>query len=360
VSYLEHLTALIGFDTQNPPRAIRAGDPIFGYLQEALRAANFTCEIEDLGNGCVNLYAVRGEPTLLFNVHMDTVPAAAGWSASPHEARVEGERLVGLGACDTKGAAACLLDAAAATRGPAAILFSSDEEAGDDHCVKHFLERRVRGQKTRLRGALVAEPTGCRAVLGHRGIASVAGTFRGVAGHASSPRALADSALHEAVRWASRALALAAEEEQREVAGLTGIRFNLGILQGGIKSNMIADRATLRFGVRSRPGEDPLALAERIAACAPDRARADFQIGFVGPTLPPPGAAPAEALAAELGLALAPPVDFWSEASLFAAAGLPSLVYGPGDIAQAHAADEWVAVDQLRQATDTYLRILQG
>lgn len=355
---LAHLASLIAFDTQNPPRAIKPSDPIFAYLRDTLTAARFVVTVENFGDGCVNLLAVRGLPSLLWNFHLDTVPAASGWSADPHRARQEGDRLIGLGACDVKGAAACMLAAATRTAGPAALLFTTDEEAGSTRCVTRFLE--ISKDRFSFSGAVVAEPTSCRAVLGHRGLASVSGVFSGVGGHASSPRALADSALHEAARWAGRALDLAGDEERREIGGKSGIRFNLGVLSGGIKSNMIADRAQLRFGIRSRPGEDPIAVAERVCACAPDATRVAWQIGFVGPTLPPPGAAPATKLAADLGLAVGAPVDFWSEASLLAAAGLPALVYGPGDIAQAHAADEWVAVADLEQATRTYARILDG
>jgi acetylornithine deacetylase len=75
------------------------------------------------------MLAVRGETTRLFNVHLDTVPSSPDWSADPHVLRVTGDRAIGLGACDTKGAAACLLAAAEMTEGPAAFLFSSDEDA---------------------------------------------------------------------------------------------------------------------------------------------------------------------------------------------------------------------------------------
>ena len=64
-------------------------------------------------------------------------------------------------------------------------------------------------------------------------------------------------------------------------------------------------------------------------------------------------------LADALQLPIGNAVDFWTEASLFSAAGLVAFVYGPGDIAQAHTADEWVALDQLQRYTDSVSRILQ-
>ncbi len=195
---LSRLDRLVSFDTRNPPRAIDRGG-IFAYLAEAL-GAGFSCEITDLGEGCLGLLAVRGAPRLLFNVHVDTVPADPAWTGDPLGMRIDGDRAVGLGVCDIKGAAACLLEAV--HRVPAAdvaLLFTSDEEAGSSRCVRSFLSGPHGFQRV-----VVAEPTRCRAVLEHRGIATCHGAFRGVGGHASAPRALADSALHEAVRWASR------------------------------------------------------------------------------------------------------------------------------------------------------------
>lgn len=106
---LQHLRALVSFDTRNPPRVIDTGG-IFAYLRDSL--PGFEVSITDHGAGAVSLYAVRGKPSVLFNVHMDTVPDSPHWSASPFELRVEHDRAIGLGACDIKGAAAALLAAA--------------------------------------------------------------------------------------------------------------------------------------------------------------------------------------------------------------------------------------------------------
>ena len=115
------------------------------------------------------------------------------------------------------------LDEQSCSRGDAALLFTSDEEAGSSRCVRAFLADRHGFERV-----VVAEPTRCRAVLEHRGIATGNGSFRGTGGHASAPRALEDSALHEAVRWAARALAFAEGEERLSYKGLSGVRFNLG------------------------------------------------------------------------------------------------------------------------------------
>ena len=117
---LERLAALVAFDTRNPPRAHTAKSPVFGYLRE--QRAGFTLHEWDHGDGSVTLLAVRGEPTTVFNYHLDTVPAADGWQRDPFELIVTDDRASGLGTCDIKGALAVMLDCAANSDGPLAIL----------------------------------------------------------------------------------------------------------------------------------------------------------------------------------------------------------------------------------------------
>src|SRR5690606_41829939 len=80
--------------------------------------------------------------------------------------------------------------------------------------------------------------------------------FRGEAGHASAASALEASALHQAVRWGAGALALVEAESHRRFGGLTGLRFNIGRIEGGIKANVVAPEAELRFGFRPLPSHD--------------------------------------------------------------------------------------------------------
>lgn len=350
---LEHLGHLVSFDTQNPPRAL-ATSGIFAYLSAAL-GPSFRVEVTDLGEGCINLFAVRGSPRLLFNYHLDTVPRNPLWTRDPFTLGIEGERAYGLGACDIKGAAAAMLAALPAGGDDVALLFSSDEEAGQGRCVRAFLERQLP-----FEGVVVGEPTQGKAVLAHRGIGTGTFHFHGTPGHASSARALEDSAVHEAIRWGSRALLRAEEEEARGIEGLLGLRLNVGRIEGGEKPNMIAGSCQVRAGVRPPPGTSPEAWLQELAALAPDPSRVRLEQGFLGPTLPAEGRdlAPARALAARLGLEVGAAVDFWTEASLFSQAGYPALVYGSGDIAQAHTADEFVSLAQLEAIAERYVQML--
>ncbi len=356
---LRHLDALVSFDTRNPPRLIGTGG-IFDYIRENL--PGFRIEVTDHGDGAVSLFAVRGNPRRLFNVHLDTVPSSEGWSADPHVLRIAGDRAIGLGACDIKGAAAGLIAAANVTDGDAAFLFSSDEEANDPRCIAGFL-----GSEHGFTEAIIAEPTMCEAVLAHRGISSVLLKFKGEAGHASGENALQANALHQAMHWGSNALALVDGEAKSRFGGLTGLRFNIGRVEGGIKANMIAPSAEVRFGFRPLPSHDIDGLHERFGSCARPGALERYQETFRGPSLPSGDVAAAEDrrleardMADALGLPIGNAVDFWTEASLFSQAGLTAFVYGPGDIAQAHTADEWVALAQLHRYAESINCILEG
>lgn len=361
---LAHLAELVGFDTQNPPRYI-SRDGLFAYAADQLNGFDVT--IRDYGAGCVSLLAVRGDTDTLYNVHMDTVPATPYWQRDPLALTLEDGRAYGLGACDIKGAAACLLTVAAHTQAPMALLLTSDEEAGDNRCIREFLQA-----SSPLRRAVVAEPTGCEAVLCHRGIASWQARFHGRAGHSSAARALQDSALHQAARWMHGALDWA-ETQQREARfdDLAGVCFNVGTVAGGVKNNVIAPAAELSFGMRPLPGQDEDVLISTLQSLHEGAHAVDWSRRYHGPALPGGeslrragsfGAAvdEAAALAAELALPVGRAVDFWTEASLFSAAGIPAVVFGPGDIAQAHTADEWVSLAQLETALGHYLRIFGG
>jgi acetylornithine deacetylase len=353
---LTHLRTLVACDTQNPPRAI--GGAIFDHIESAL--PGFHCTRTDHGDGAIALHAVRGTPRLLFNVHLDTVPRSPAWSRDPFDLLVAGEHAIGLGACDIKGGAAALISAANASDGDCGLLFSSDEEANDARCVHGFL-----AQAHAYREVIVAEPTRCRAVLAHRGIVSALARFRGDAGHASAaqPR----SALHAAIRWGNRALDHVESLAGERFGELSGLRFNIGRIEGGIKANVVAPSAELRFGFRPLPSQSADALLAQFKALAAVDALASFAQTFHGDPLPAGGGALAQsrsdsarALAQSLQLEIGPAVDFWTEAALFSAAGMAALVYGPGDIAQAHGADEWVRLAELAEAAQTYRRIIDA
>jgi len=353
---LGHLAALVACDTRNPPRAISGQSDIFRYCREQV-GDGFEIRVWDHGDGHVSWFAVRGAPDVLFNVHLDTVPDGDGWSGDPRTLVVKDGRAYGRGACDIKGAAAILLSLAQETDRPLALLFTSDEEGAGGCCVANFLET---GSAGPFRQVIVAEPTGCQAVLGHRGYLSVKVRFKGVPGHSSEARALRENAIHQMSHWADAALKIAAGYKRNDEDA--GACMNIGIVEGGTKSNVIAGHAFVHWSCRLRPGESNEDFLQAIQACVPAGSDVSWEVPFRGEPLPAAG----QADDASLGfcevheIPVRDPVDFWTEASIFSAAGKPAIVLGPGHIAQAHATDEWIALEQLEKAHELYARVVNS
>lgn len=350
---LHHLARLIECDSQNPPREITPEAGMFVHARAVLAGAGFEVTMTDYGDGHVNLFALRGSPSVLFNCHLDTVPVGESWTRPALEMTVEDGRVFGRGACDIKGAAAALLAVAESSEAAMAILFSSDEEGAGGCCVRNFLAGPA---NIGFEQVVVCEPTACEAVLAHRGYLSVKGRFHGIAGHSSEGRALTDSAVHRMARWIDAALDYC---EAEKAAGRPTC-FNVGLASGGTKSNVIAGEARLHYSARLGPGQSNEKLLARLSSTGGAEEHANWHVPFSGPPLPAAGQdeAPVAAFCRRHDIALGRPVAFWTEASLFSAAGMPAMVLGPGNIAQAHTADEWVALEQLEEALNIYQRIV--
>jgi acetylornithine deacetylase len=283
----------------------------------------------------------EGEGGVLLSAHMDVVDVEGQpWTGSPWQLRTVDGRLVGRGTADMKGFLACAMEALAegARAGldrPLLLAVTTDEEIGCRGV--HDLLPGVR--KLRPSACIVGEPTGLRLVTAHKGKAAWRATLHGEARH-SSEAPLADNAVEHGAE-----LVLALRDRGRELAreGRRDGRFRIphstisvGPIRGGTAVNVVPDLCTVEFEVRTIPGDDASAL------------------------LPPVGGAELEQLAVYPGLdgdpapfaALVdarpgPAIDFGTEAGVYAAAGIPTAVCGPGDIADAHRGDESLAADQL-------------
>lgn len=350
---LKHLSTLVQHDTCNPPRLMKGDDPMFSELKTFFQQLGFKVTVQDLGGGHVWLWAVRGTPDLMFNVHLDTVPVSGTWQHPPFEATVVGDKVYGRGVCDIKGAAACLMALAEDSDAPMAVLFSSDEEGTESCCIVDFLQQ---VDTSAFQQVVVAEPTGCQAALSHRGYLSVAGSFKSQSGHSSQPNALHDNANHRACHWLSKALSLA--QSHVSDSNPAGLCFNLGHIQGGIKNNMIADDCQLSFSVRVNPGQSNPLIYQTLTKLT---TQAEWQISFDAPPLPEDLSLKSKAAAFcdHVDWPTLDSVDFWTEAALFSQHGLPTVVMGPGHIAQAHTTDEWVELSQLITCYQHYLKVLQ-
>jgi acetylornithine deacetylase len=299
------------------------------------------------------VYARWGTPTLLLNVHVDTVPANTGWTRDPWTPVVEDGRVWGLGSADTKGAIAAILTAAGRVRPRnVAVLFSGDEERGTQ-AVHTFLDSPLRAGITH---AIVCEPTARTAGVRHRGVLATAASVRGAGGHSSR----ADRMPAPIVTMSRLAVALDAigrAHRDRGPADMPGLCMNVAAIEGGVAFNVVPDAATLLFSVRPPPGFDRAAWDAEIAAAAAGVDPAitlDLQLDHA-----PFACSDVAGISRLLGDVPQVGIDFWTEAALHEAAGIAAVVVGPGDIAQAHAPDESVSVADLEWASDLFEGVLR-
>jgi acetylornithine deacetylase len=314
----------------------------------------------------VNLFASIGpvdQPGYILSGHMDVVPATEpGWSSDPFRLRAEAGRLYGRGTSDMKGFLACALASLARLAGqklarPLHLAFSYDEEAG---CrgVPYLLARLPELCAPPI-ACIVGEPSGLRGILAHKGKAAARVEVRGCAGHSSRPD-LGHNAIHALAPVLAQVAAASAALE----AGPQDARFappystmQVGTVRGGEALNVIPALCVLEVEARAIAEVSPRALLAGVAAgVAQLKARgeaASFTIISEYPALALPAAAPLARLIARLtGAEPLAAVSFGTEAGLYQQAGVETIICGPGDIARAHRADEYIEAAELAACMD--------
>lgn len=365
------LAELVAFDTQNPTGT---DGPMVDYLAARLASLGAD-EIERFAIGSHHAVLARfgAAPRLLINAHVDTVPANAGYTTPPHQLVERGDRYYGLGSCDTKAAIAAILEALRARQAvppdrrgrlrDVAILFSGDEEKGAT-VMSAFTGLAGDAPATKLSArsferAIVCEPTGLRVGHRHRGIVASDATATSIGGHSSRANEIV-SPLVPLARAAIALDAFAAGHLKTGPAAFPGLCLNIAKLDGGLAFNVIPAEATLSLSVRPAPGTDVATLLIDLEATARIAAR-PTELSWTNHHVKDPFATRDLASFAEFfGTAIETPLDlgFWTEAALLAKVGIDAVVFGPGDIAQAHAADEFVPIAELEGASATFRRIL--
>ncbi len=359
---LKHLDFLIQQDTQNPPRKIYKEDKLYKELTKHFESYQFAVEVTDLGDGHVIFYAAKGTPSVLFNVHLDTVPVTAStieqWQQEPFKLSIVGGKAYGRGSCDIKGAVACLMTIAEDCD-DLAVVFTSDEEGANGCCVQSFIDNNDLSQYQQI---IVAEPTNSQAVVSHRGYLSTYIEFQGTCGHSSMAIALQENAIHKANHWLSKALDYAKSHVSK--SNPAGICFNVGVIKGGEKNNMIAEKVNLDFSARVPSGMSSKQVFEELKSYdnSHSHSHSQWRAGMIAPPLPADGQDDKKSLdfCSANNIQVASAVDFWTEAALFSQAGFSALVLGPGDIKQAHTIDEWVYISELKKTVEIYKKVIKS
>jgi acetylornithine deacetylase len=304
-----------------------------------------------------------GSGRLLLEAHMDTA-SINGMTIPPFDPVIDGGKLYGRGACDTKAGLAAMMEAVASlaeqgVRPPCEIWLCAavDEEFSFRGVLKLC-------ENLQASAAVVAEPTELRLVIASKGVLRWRVHTRGRAAHSSKPH-LGVNAIENMSR-----LVLALADENRRLAArqhplLGPGTLNVGVIHGGVQVNFVPDSCTIEIDRRLLPGEDAAAVhayyenffhslgldawqeAPMLADEALDTAPSQAIVAAAARSLAAIGRNPEPA-----------GVPYGSDASKLARAGVPSIIFGPGSIDQAHAAVEWVDCSQVLEAVHFYQHLL--
>ncbi len=371
---LECLEKLVSFDTTSgtPPEKDQPNAPLIDWMQAELTSRGCRVAVQPVADGKANLFAqLGGDPEhftgLLLTGHSDTVDCnAERWTSEPRTLSVREGRVYGLGSCDMKGflatAMALMRDRAESGRIPAkglALLVTCDEETSMQGARAAAPWLKSRGAAPSL--VVVGEPTELTPIFGHKGFMGERAVITGKSAHSSDPRqglnALKTAAvLIESLNTLERAMQMKPDPDFDQ-PGRPGVPYptlNLGAIRGGDSVNRVCAEVELDFDVRPMPLWDAEAVNRQLAAIAQSvtaQGGAAVRIESLYPDIPPFRNGDVAVRAAVEAIAGRPGefVSYCTEAGFMQELG-PTVVMGPGSIAQAHGVDEFTELAQFERA----------
>ena len=382
---VEVLKSLIAIPSVNPMGRDLSGDLYFEtrlskYLATFFRDLGVPHEVIEVVPGRSNVIARFDAspdlPTIVMDAHQDTVPVD-DMTIDPF-APVEADgRIQGRGSCDVKGGMAAMLAAFARLvreqpvgRANVVMSCTCDEEAtilGISDLVRLWEPTDTRSKllATAPDMAVVAEPTSLHVVVAHRGATRWTIRTEGRACHSSDPGQGVNAVYRMGhVLQALEEYAANLKDHVKPHPLCGNATLSVGLISGGISVNTVPAECEIEVDRRVIPGEDGSQVRQHVIDYLSGRLPFAVQHGepwLIG--LPLPDDANSE-LADRLMAVIEPVVGprerigvfYGSHASRFAASGIPSVVFGPGSIDQAHTKDEWVPVNELRAASEVYYR----
>jgi acetylornithine deacetylase/succinyl-diaminopimelate desuccinylase-like protein len=352
-----------------PQRDSRAGEwRVTDYVASLVAKAGLSIEFQTVFEGKprrANLIARldasgKAQRRVILAPHFDTV------SAESFEPRLQNGRIFGRGACDTKGSVATMLTAllTVAVSGPRPkntdIIFLGliDEENVQEG------SRTFAASKFKADLAIIGEPTELKVVTAHKGDLWLKLVTKGRAAHGARPE-LGDNAVHRMARvidlLETKYQALL-RKRRHPILGSPSI--NVGAVRGGSQPNIVPDRCEIDIDRRTIPGEKDAAVQREIVQFIRNAGLKVQLLNSKSKECMALETDPKNALVQQfMGVARqsAPAgVDFFSDAAIIAAGGIPSVVFGPGNIAQAHTIDEWISIRSLERATTILTQFLRS
>jgi acetylornithine deacetylase len=340
-------------------------------LADILRSWGFRVDMIDAVPGRPNVIARMGSgrpntKTLMFNGHIDVV-GVDGMVHDAWGAEEKAGRMYGRGSADMKSgvAAMCAAAARAADQSPDVqiVVTAVVDEEYESVGTRDLVARGIRAD-----AAIVTEPTRLAIMPAHLGFVWIDVTTHGRAAHGSRWEIGVDAIRHAGLFLAELDRIDAAELPKRGHALLGRPSVHASLIEGGTGMSTYPDRCVVRIERRTIPGETPAqVLAELEAACSRVASRrptfrADVAMTFAQEPSDVAVDAPiVRAMETALGECGEPVrvegMSAWTDAALLNAAGIPAICFGPGDIALAHSAEEWVPVDEIERATQVLTRL---
>lgn len=364
-SVIELLARLVSFDTTSHKPNLAIIHFIEDFLAQHGVASTRVPTADGQKSSLFATIGPIGVPGVGLSGHTDVVPITGqAWDSDPFTLTRRDGRLFGRGTADMKGFLACILAMVPDfrrrnLRTPIHLVFSYDEETGC-HGVRPMIAE-MGGRLTRPRMVIVGEPTSMTVVDAHKGPVRWQVNIEGRAAHSS----MAHLGVN-AITYASRLIEELGRIEQELKSAVPNVRFTppyptlqVTLIDGGTASNIVPVNANFAFEVRALPGLDTGSIETRLRTFAQNRCLPEMQsvapeaaITIRQTNAVPPFAADRDSEVVALALNLAQQnetfaVSYATEAGLFQGAGAPSVVCGPGDIAQAHTANEWIAISEL-------------
>ncbi|HUA67814.1 MAG TPA: M20/M25/M40 family metallo-hydrolase [Candidatus Saccharimonadales bacterium] len=348
-------------------RQIAGEQRVANFLASVARRAGLEVEFQKVLPGRSNLI-VRLRPsrkirqTVLLAPHLDTVGANDS-QFFPHR---KNGRLYGRGACDTKGSIAAMLatlcELAKAKSRPreteivfAGLIDEENAQAGSRALVANRFKADL---------AIIGEPTRLQVVTAHKGSVWLELETRGKAAHGATPQ-FGKNAIHEMARIVEALETDYAARLRKHRHPLLGAAtINVGTICGGAQPNIVPDRCGITADRRTLPGETDAAVRREITAFLNSRRlHAKISCAKLAPALPletNPSLSLVQQFLQSIGQTRALGIDFFCDAAVLSAGGIPSVVFGPGDIAQAHTAGEWVSLASLERGKDLLVHFLNS
>jgi acetylornithine deacetylase len=302
------------------------------------------------GNSLWFTLGAEARPHLLFLSHIDTVPACEGWTSDPCQLRVEGDRLLGLGANDAKGCIAAMILAARALRdeqldGAITFAFVAEEERGGDGI------RAVRPKLGVIDAAVIGEPTGLEVIIAQRGLLMFRCTAHGESAHAAHAEE-GENAIHKAARDIAQLAAMEFEPHD----SLGAARPQVTQVDGGLARNQIPDRCEFFVDVRTTPNLDHAAVAARISATLESEVRvhSDRYLPVATDPAEPIVRAALATAGKSSGIGSVTTCD-WAFLR-----GIPAVKIGPGDTQRSHRPNEYIRLSELEAGAAFYRRLPQA